>query len=164
MPNKVVDKDRGRRDLMRRLRKTGKSFVKVGIFGNDASEPHAGSNKSNVEIAGFHEFGTNTIPQRSYLRATVDAEETRIKNLQRKIARGIIKRRITEEKGLALIGEFLVGKMQKRIQGGIPPKLKPATIRRKTVQGKKGTTPVIDTGQVVQSITWAIEKGKLRAA
>lgn len=158
MANTVKVRDRGLRDLKKRLKKSGQSFVKVGIFGEEADATHAGTKRSNVEIAGFHEFGTGTIPQRSFLRATVDAEEGKIKKLQRTISRNMLKRRITEKKGLGLIGTFVTGEIQKRIRGGIDPKLKPATIRR-----KGSSKQLIDTGQLVQSITWEVVRGRLPA-
>ncbi len=160
---KVRDRDRGLKKLKRNLKNTGKNFVTVGIFGERADAAHAGTEKSNVEIAGFHEFGTPTIKPRSYIRATVDAEKGRIRQLQKRLAEQIIKRRTTEAQGLNLIGVFLQGKMQTRIQAGIAPPLEDATIKRKTVQGKKGTTPLIDTGQLIQSITFAVMRGKLKA-
>lgn len=155
---KVTDRDRGLKKLKRELKKSGKSFVKVGIFGERADAAHAGTEKSNVEIAGFQEFGTKTIPSRSYIRATVDAEKGKIRQLQKKLAEQIIKRRTTEVQGLNLIGSFVTGAMQKRIQGGLSPALKPATIKR-----KGSSKPVLDTGQIVQSLTWVVERGRLRA-
>lgn len=156
---KVTVKDRGFKKLQRNLKATGKRIVRVGIFGENASEKHANSAKSNVEIAGFQEFGTGTIPKRSFLRATVDAEEGNIKKLERAMVQGIIKLRTTEARGLELIGVFVVGAIQKRIQGGIDPKLKPATERR-----KGSTKQLIDTGQLFQSITFAVERRKLLTA
>ncbi len=155
---KVRDRDRGLKKLKRNLKNTGKNLVKVGIFGERADAAHAGTQKSNVEIAGFQEFGTKTIPSRSYIRATIDAEKVKIRRLQKKLAEQIIKRRTTEVQGLNLLGVFLTGAMQKRIQGGLSPALKPATIKR-----KGSSKPVIDTGQLIQSITFAVERGKLRA-
>ena len=155
---KVKDRDRGLKKLQRNLKNTGKHFVKVGIFGDSASAAHAGTQKSNVEIAGFQEFGTSRIPARSFIRATVDAEQNNIKKLQVKLGRNIIKLRTTEPQGLGLIGVFLQGAMQKRIQGGISPALSP-----KTIQRKGSSKALIDTGQLVQSIAWSVERGKLKA-
>lgn len=155
---KVTDRDRGLKKLKRNLKKSGKHLVKVGIFGDKADQAHANTQKSNVEIAGFHEFGTGKIPQRSFIRATVDAEIGKIKQLQRVLGRKVVQGKITEEQGLGTIGIFLVAAIQKRIQGGISPELKPATIKR-----KGSSKQLIDTGQLVQSIAFAVERGRVRA-
>ncbi len=155
---KVKDRDRGLKKLKRNLKNTGKHFVKVGIFGDSASEAHAGTQKSNVEIAGFQEFGTSRIPTRSFIRATVDAEEAKIRKLQVQLGRKVLQGKTTEVQGLSVMGVFLQGAIQKRIQGGISPALSP-----KTIQRKGSSKTLIDTGQLVQSIAWAVERGKLKA-
>lgn len=41
--------------------------LKVGIIGSKAREAHKESDKTNAEIGTFHEFGTEKMPQRSFL-------------------------------------------------------------------------------------------------
>jgi hypothetical protein len=146
---RIVDKDRGFRALGERLRAAGERIVKVGIFGAAASADHGGL--SNVDIGTIHEFGTDDIPQRSFIRATVDESRPQIQELQRKLGRGVVKGTITEDRGLGVIGAAVVGMIQKRIADRIPPPLQPETIAR-----KGSSVPLIDTGQLRQSIAWEV--------
>jgi phage gpG-like protein len=134
------------------LKATGKRTVKVGIFGDAAEEAHEGTPLSNVEIASVHEFGAGNVPQRSFIRSTVDKQERQVRDVQRRIGRGIVRGTLNEEKGLGLLGTFLVAEIQKSIQAGIPPELEAATSAR-----KGSSTPLIDTGQLIQSIAWEVE-------
>lgn len=151
----VRDQDRGAREVVRRMADAGKQVVKVGIFGDAASETKEGRDETglatNVEVASFHEFGLGNNPERSFIRATVDDSLEEIKELQRKVGKGILQRRFSEAQGLGIIGAFVQAEIQKRIQAGIPPDLTDATKDR-----KGSSTPLIDTGQLIQSIAWEV--------
>jgi len=146
---RFTDKDRGLLAMRRRLAEAGRRVVKVGIFGAAASADHDGL--SNVDVASFHEFGTENIPQRSFIRATVDQNRQSISKTQGQVARGILKGRISETRGLGLIGAQVQGMIQKAISDRIPPPLKAATIA-----AKGSSVPLIDTGQLRQSIAWEV--------
>ena len=44
------------------------------------------------------------------------------------------------------------------INEGIDPPLTEGTLKRKTVNGKVGDTPLVDTGQLKQSIRYKVEE------
>ena len=56
-------------DGLNKLVKTLKEdyFVRVGIIGTEAKTQHEGSSLTNAEIGTFHEFGSDKLPQRSFL-------------------------------------------------------------------------------------------------
>lgn len=54
--------------LVRLLKRGSLAGVKIGIFGSHASRSDG---KSNAEIGMYHEFGTSTLPQRSFLRVPI---------------------------------------------------------------------------------------------
>ena len=56
-----------------------KPYVKIGVLEGKAEEPKKGEKPVTtgavptlVQVATFHEFGTKTIPQRSFLRGTIN--------------------------------------------------------------------------------------------
>ncbi len=142
--------DRGHRALMTRLASMKAATVKVGIYGAEASKPHG--HMTNVEVAAVHEFGAGPIPQRSFIRATVDANRPEIAAIQRRIAKGVKDGRVDVRTGLGLLGEDVLNRMKARIRAHIDPPLQPETIRR-----KKSSTPLIDSGQLLNSLAWSLE-------
>lgn len=151
----VVDRDRGYRALMARLREAG--TVRVGVQGDEAGEEHPESPGVTVaEIAEKHEFGVGT-PRRSWLRDYVDAEESRIRQRLRNVGVAMVKGQADARQGLELLGLATVGEIQERISRGIPPPLSETRIRQKTVQGREGYIPLIDTGHFRSSITHVVK-------
>jgi hypothetical protein len=143
--------------------------VKVGVFGPAADEIEEGSNYTVAQIAEVHEFGLGHVPERSFLRAYLDENEDRLiralllllqAQVKAAVARGS-KVTITEQTNvLNKLGLFMVGEIQKRISARIAPVLADETIRRKTINGKAGDVPLINTGQLRASITHLAELGK----
>lgn len=97
------------------------------------------------------------IPERSFIRSTIDENRDEYRKEIKRLAALVLDGKLTEEKALAIFGLRVEGDIQARIQGGIAPPLKAATIKRKTVAGKKGTTPLIGSGQLVASITSEVQ-------
>jgi len=155
---KVTDTDRGAGELVKRLRALAQSTrrVKVGILSDAPKKARKGSagKLSLLEVAIVHEFGAPAanIPQRSFIRATIDERAADIARLQRVVAQRVAMGKITEEQGLAQIGAKVAGWIKARIADGIAPPLAESTVRR-----KKSTKPLVDTGQLRSAITHAVE-------
>lgn len=150
MAMKITDKDLGWKRLQDMLRKSqGKAHAVVGVFGAKADEDHGGL--PNVVIACTHEFGLKignaVIPERSFIRGTVDAKTKEIAAMAKKLASLVIDGTTDIHKALDVLGQYVRGLIQARISAGIPPPLKPATIAR-----KGSSKPLIDTGQLRASI------------
>ena len=147
---RIRDKDRGYKRLLRRLRdSTGRRVVNVGIMGKEAAAPRDGG-VTNVQVATFHEFGIG-VPERSFIRAGVDENRRQIAVLQTRLAKGVVQGKLTQTKALEILGLDVRGKMQRKIESNIPPRLKQATIDR-----KGSSVALIDTGQLVNSITFEV--------
>lgn len=134
-----------------------KKKVRVGIFADKGgSATYEGSDVTIAEVAAIHEYGSPraNIPQRSFLRSTVNGNKGEIAKLMKRIGKGVFKNKLTLDQGLDLLGIDLVSKVKKRITGNppIPPPLKPETIAR-----KGSDRPLVDTGQLVNSITYTVE-------
>lgn len=158
--SKVTVKDQGANDLLKRARELAKGKrVAVGILDDAPKQAEPGEKApklSLVEIAIIHEFGAPAagIPQRSFIRATIDENKAEIIALERSVAAKIIAGEIEPERGLSLIGAKVASMMQAKIADGIEPALKPETIAR-----KGSSKPLVNTGQLRSAITWALREG-----
>jgi hypothetical protein len=156
---KIIDRDLGFSRRMRRWRKLvafagkGGLRVTVGIQGADAGS-RGGGGITNLEIGIIHEFGAPAvnIPSRSFVRATADANRSKYQRMLDAIGRGVLKGKNAAQ-GLFVLGETARADMVRRIQSNIPPPLAPSTV------AKKGDTlALVDTGQLIGSITSVVHR------
>lgn len=146
--------------------------VKAGMSPGSGSEP--ASNISEVAfIATIQEFGAEqtvtakqagflqsqgfpvsvgtklTTPERSFMRTSFDESLPELEVLRGRLFDKLLRRQITVRTALGLIGEFMVNKIQDKIRNIKSPPNHPFTIARK----KGSTNPLIDKGQMIQSVT-----------
>ena len=118
--------------------------VKVGIVD---LMPHDGSEGFSVaDIAAVHEFGTDTIPERPFMRLTMIRNESAIKKLSWKLLKKVFTFRMSRKQALGLLGQFIKDKMVATIDSNLPPRT------------KEGGVMLIDTGQMRSSIDWEIDE------
>lgn len=134
--------------------------VVAGITGDKATES-VDKDFRLVDVAAVHEFGSlnRHIPQRSFLRATVDAERAKIQDMVAAVTKKCGLGQISPAQALDQLGLGLVGMIRARIRRGIPPPLKPATIAAKAKDGGTAkNTPLIRTGRLINSITHVVRR------
>jgi hypothetical protein len=123
--------------------------VKVGIRGakgEAVKQVHEGAPASTltvVEVATYHEFGMGNNPERSFLRAWVDLNRTKVQEMMRTLGKKLI------AQAADIVGLFAQSGIQEYISTGPFAELKRATIRR-----KNSSQPLIDTGQLRSSVTY----------
>jgi len=162
----IEDRDTG-------LKKIKKEFkggaVDIGVFGDQAISQFnvfagflgVGKISDLVVIAASNEFGTDRIPQRSFLRGGIDEKKG---DIRKKLDEGkvnIVKGKMTTEKFLKGLGLYVAKKIiVERINRSKEWAVRnaPATIRRKTVAGKVGDQPLVDTGRLKNSISYRVVK------
>lgn len=150
---KRKSKNGGLEDLQKRMKDArGRSVVKVGIQETAGSHKESEGGLSVADVGSFHEFGTDTIPQRSFIRAPIQDNKTDLQTLQRKLLREVMLGGKSTGEALALIGEKAQSDMIAAINAGIEPGLEQATI-----DAKGSSTPLIDSGQLKQSIRYKVE-------
>lgn len=150
---KFRDSDPGFKKAISKFGK-GKSVAKIGLF----SDRH---DSELILYGSVNEFGTDragrgnttVIPERSFLRATVDQNRRKIIAIIKKGKDDIVAGRTTKEAVLKKVGFFVEGKVKQRISSGIAPANKPSTIR-----AKGSSTTLIDSGRLRQSIINVVEK------
>ena len=152
MAARVRDSDRGAKALLKRLKSAKASGVTVGVHEAEGSASHG--EVSNIDVALFHEFGTEDIPERSFIRAWADENEAANSERLRKIGEAVVRGAVPSvEVGLERFGALAVADVQRRIVSGIPPELADSTVAR-----KGSSTPLVDTGQLKSSVTYQVKK------
>lgn len=150
---KIVDKDLGWKELLKRSQEIKNGRVRVGVLSDAKVE---GEDFTLAELAAVHEYGTEDgrIPERSFLRTTFDDQREQMVELGKKLVDAVLTGRMTTEQALGLLGAKLASAVKARIIGRVPPPNKPATIER-----KGSDKPLIDTGRLLNSITWSVDVG-----
>lgn len=146
----VVETGPGFGPIRERMAELSKLRVKVGLIGAEGAAEHPGADGFTVAaVAAVHEFG-HGVPERSFLRSTMVEQRARflglLKAVGAKVAGGAEPRAL-----LALVGEAAKGAVQRKIVDGPFRPLHPKTIER-----KGSSRPLIDTGQMRQSVTYAV--------
>ncbi len=145
--------DRGWDKIMRELKRTDKSFVKVGVQAGTMHKPSSkGSQPTEttnmVIVAVANEFGTKQgIPERSFIRSTTDEQKQNLIALKTKAIKDITFGKTTVKRELKTIGIYLGGEIKKKIKNLRTPPNSPVTIAR-----KGSSNPLMDTGQLRASI------------
>jgi hypothetical protein len=149
--------DRVFRELREKLGKAKNSFVKIGVLQESGSNAAEGGDISITELAAIHEFGAPkaNIPARSFLKRTFTEQEgeTALSKFLERIAKAIISERLEVRKALETLGTWAVGQVKARIKMGIPPPLRPATVK-----AKGSSTPLVDTGQLIGAISFEVKE------
>lgn len=129
--------------------RTKGSHVKVGVLGANADKDHGGGN-SVVDIAMIHEFGAPAanIPERSFIRSTMVNQKGKIAAIAGKISVKVLTKNMSVPKALNILGIAAVSMIKRTITKSVPPPLKPDTVK-----AKGSSKPLIDTGQLLNSIT-----------
>ena len=158
-----VHDDRSKLDaILKEIAALARATVTVGVHQEEAKRD-AGE-FTNPQIGAVHEFGSGHIPERSFLRSTVDGGGPMAfaEQVSAKVARG----QMSAGKAAEQIGVVTVGQVKQTIAHKIPPPLSPDTIAKRQEKGAHGggllslgdaTTPLIDSGQLVQSIQYKVE-------
>lgn len=126
---------------------TNKSVVQVGIFGK--ANGRRSSEKTNAEIGAQHEFGTEKIPRRSFLRMPIFQMSDEI---IKRTGEGALDLLVKNEpvallKQLGFACEIVIDKAFRTRGFGSWKENAPLTIAM-----KGSSDPLIDTGQLKRSI------------
>ena len=179
MSIKVKDNDRGWAELRKGLKALGGAEVKAGLVGAKADAAHAGGGHTNgvkrdaqgrflkgsgAHVAGngemsvadiglIHEFGTDKVPERSFIRSTFDANLPKYDRLLTNLERAVYAGRSAVNGALDLLGSTMASDMKARIRAGIAPALAALTVARKTALGRRDPAlALVDTRQLINAL------------
>jgi len=124
----------------------GTNSVKVGLPKGSNDYPDG---TSVIMVGTVHEFGSPArgVPQRSYLRSTVQEQRRAYKKLFAKLSKKIVSGDMDKEQALNIIGL--------QVQTDVREKI--TDISSPTLKHRKGN-PLVDTGHLRQSIIFKVAK------
>ena len=100
----------------------------------------------------YNEFGTDKIPERSFIRAGFDTEKNNISNDMIKIAERVVDGQMKVKTGLNLLGDATKGRIQEfAVDLSDPPNA------QATIDAKGSSNPLVDTGQMIGSIDYKVK-------
>jgi hypothetical protein len=108
----------------------------------------AGGGYITLGVTGPHDI---TIPMRSFIRSTMDANAQKYLEVAQRLMKKIIDRTMTRFQALALMGLRIQRDIQRTIDKTHTPPNAPSTIRR-----KGSSHPLIDTGNLRASIRYSV--------
>lgn len=151
---KIIDKKKVFERVEKNFGEMNGLHVVVGVP-EGAEERDEDGPATMAEVAFYNEFGTEHIPERSFLRSTVDENNRKYVQLYEQLMGAVLEGKISVKKAMGLLGEKAKADVQRKIRSNIPPENAESTIDK-----KKSTKTLIDTGQLVQSITYEVRDGK----
>lgn len=125
------------------LKKLNNAYTAIGFFSKDTNSEGA----LMAAIAAVHEFGWGNSPERSFMRAWFDGNKKKIEQMQNKLYNQILIGRISPETGLKRLGEWAQGEIRQFII-----ELKDPPNKAVTIAAKGSSSPLIDTGQMVNTV------------
>ncbi len=155
-------------DITKILGKLTGLSVEIGIFGDDDSHI--------LMIARVHEFGCRievtekmrgwfrwqgyplspdtkeiNIPERSFMRSGFDENERDLISAIERLLQHVINLKLSPNDFYERIGTWLVSRIQNKLRSLSDPPLSSMTIER-----KGSSSPLIDTGRLISSITYRV--------
>lgn len=139
--------------LMKELKELADLEVRIGFQRGKATD----NGTDLTDIAMWNELGTENIPSRPFMRDSVDKHIPAIEHMFKAQEEALLKGD-SARKVLETVGLFQKDLMQTEIEQGSFIANAPATIRR-----KGSDKPLIDTGQMKNSVNfWIRKKGSDR--
>lgn len=146
----VVTRNNG---LLSRIVRTALQYtskVEVGYFGN---VQHSGKHLITLgNLASIHEYGTKHIPKRPFIAPALVKNRGKYLKLAGKSFIPIVRGKKTTNQLWHLVGQEAVKDVQNYMITATFTPLSPKTIKR-----KGSSKPLIDTGQLRQSVTYKVK-------
>lgn len=142
----VVERDIGIgiEEIFANCRELSGQGVKVGVM--SGSYPDG---TSVVDVAYWNEYGTSKMPSRPFIRQTFEVYGNDIDQVSREYLGGIMSGRYDADGALMRLGKWYKGVMQEVLRDGSYTPNAASTLAQ-----KNGSKPLVDTGQLLQSIRW----------
>lgn len=143
------DDDRTFKKIMQRAQSFNGHELDVGIVRGGV-----GKNGTPIaEYAFYNEFGTEHIPERSFMRSTVDEEQGRAQQMEARLLGDLLDGKKTTAECARIIGTFWREHIRQKIASNVPPPNAPSTLRQ-----KKGFVTLVDTGALYRAIRYVTRR------
>ncbi len=136
--------------LLNRIKALGQKEICVGVIAKTAQRNDQKTRLNNAQIAAVHEYGAPNkgIPARPFLRTTLIKNKQVYTDGLATQMRKTLRQKLSPEQAYQQVGFKAARDVQHEIRHGAHTPLKATTIKR-----KKSSQPLIDIGQLHQSIT-----------
>ena len=140
----VVERDLGYRKIMREIHKLERTTVTVGIQANESGDV--------IDKAFYNEYGTENIPERSFIRAAFDENRADIDTTIGRLWGGVMRGKLAAKRAAAILGQRHQDQVKTKVRNG------PFTPNAdSTVAAKGSSKPLIDTKEMVNSIRYEVD-------
>lgn len=139
-------------DVIARVRQVERLRLNVGVLSGTSED-----GTPLATIAAAHEYGTSTVPARSFMASTLREHRREIAARLAEIPAAEIDSELAHRM-MGELGEWIAERMREKILShDVPPPLAIATIRRKQREGyPHPTKPLVRTGDMVAAIHWRL--------
>lgn len=145
----VMDRDLGMRKIMAEFHSADRTVITVGVQKGEVNE----DGTSVAEYAAHNEYGTDKIPQRSFIGTAFDENKPSYIRYMHRATRKF------EIESFARAVYLLGLNAQQDIQSVISKRNILPRLADSTIKAKKGSTKtLVDTGALVNSITFEVKK------
>lgn len=152
----TTDRDMGWQHIFDELRKADSAFVDAGLF---EGETLPGSEYTVAQIGAVNEFGTKPetipmIPERSFIRATVDENDQQYSDLFDELMWAALTDNRSAFSAMTAFGEYVASDIKRAITVLQEPPNADITIKR-----KGSSNPLIDQGYMRAAVRSRITMG-----
>lgn len=142
----MKDIDKGFKEAIKKLQALKNKTLQVGILSDAGVNEKTGTLIADYAYA--NEYGTKDIPARSFIGSTCDEQ---FQKWDAMVDQMKFDPSYSVERLLGTLGTQMAGDIRDKIGSNVPPPLSPATIER-----KKSSKTLIDTGVMRKSIKYKI--------
>lgn len=154
----TIKHQKGDVDLDSIIRQLSTKVVKVGFF--EHSKYPDGTPIAGVAVVQGYGSVQRGIPARPFFRPALDDNRQKHIDGTAVAFRRAVKGTQTIDQGLEQLGSVVASDVQQAITNVFNPPLAASTIqarRRRNASGNASTKPLVDTGQMLQAVTYSVE-------
>lgn len=142
----IISVDRGLSHIIDTLKGLANVHIEVGVLADNADA-------ELLIIASANEYGTQDghVPERSYMRSTLNENQLRYQVAMKRAMGSLLTGSGTIRQNLSQFGELVVADVKRKIVTLREPPNAASTIKQ-----KGSDNPLIDTGRLLNSITFAL--------
>lgn len=143
------------KEFLKRIRGKENAYVTIGVHEDAGAYPDG---TSVVQVALWNEFGTDNMPERSFIRSTVDENRSKIEVWRLEMIENIMTKGWTVNKALEAMGFRIQVLIQNKIKSNVPPPNAESTLAGKRRDGV-GSSTLIHSGLMLRSIGYRVYGG-----
>jgi len=145
-------------DYLKNLEQAVKSSVKVGLPSDKVGQQVYGGGATIMQIGAQHEYGTEKMPARSFLRMPFDLKRDEINNFIGLQFRAVLEGKRSASDAMELVGVKAVNISRAAFRNNGYGQWAPLAESTKFIKAEAGkTTPLVWSGILRNAITWSIE-------